>query len=380
MTKIKSIGLICYFSILLTFGCTTFNISATDNNVLVDARDALNFETIIKKTKESVILLVASTEENPSAQTADQNAICSGAVVGEKAHIITNFHCIYKQNYIRAYYWDQNDWKEHKVNVIGLDPLADLAVLEVLDRKTQAPSLKFADNVTIGEDVWALGHPMGMTWTVTKGIISSTERYARHPYIKTLQTDTAINKGNSGGPLLNMKGEIIGINALIISRISENAGVALAVRGDIVKDSFETMLEHGRVDRPAIGVMIMPLMTEKQRDAIIKKFPKLKREDVPNTWGLFVSHDEGDVKNPPQELPKGIKPFDVIMAINGEPINNGIDLADELIKYKIDEIITLMVIRNHKFVKVDIPLKVFPVPVDQMYQPTRKPFLPAPPK
>ena len=68
------------------------------------------------------------------------------------------------------------------------------------------------------------------------------------------------------------------------------------------------------------------------------------------------------------------------MAINGEPINNGIDLADELIKYKIDEIITLMVIRNHKFVNVDIPLKVFPVPVDQMSQPTRKPFLPTPQK
>ena len=374
MTKIKSFGLICCF-LLFTFGCTTFNISATDNNVSVDARDALKFESIIKKTKESVILLISSTEDEPNPANPNANAICSGVIVGEQAHIITNFHCVYKQNYLKAFYWDQENWKEHDVNVIGLDPLADLALLEILGDKSQVPSLKFADNVTIGEDVFALGHPMGMTWTVTKGIISSTERYSRHPYIKSVQTDAAINKGNSGGPLLNMKGEIVGINALIVSRISENAGVAMAIRGDIVKDSLETMLEHGKVDRPAIGVMIMPLMTEKQVDAIIKKHPKLKKEDVPNTWGLFISPNEVDEKNPPQELPKGIKPFDVIMAINGEPINNGIELSDELIKYEIGEIITLMVIRNHKFVKVDVPLKVFPVPVEQLYK-SRHPLIP----
>ena len=374
MTKIKSLGLICCF-LLLTFGCTTFNISATDNNVSVDARDALKFESIIKKTKESVILLVASTEEEPNSANPNANAICSGVVVGEKGHIITNFHCVYKQKYIKAFYWDHENWNEHDVNVIGRDPLADLALLEIIGKKPQAPSLKFAENVKVGEDVFALGHPMGMTWTVTKGIISSEERYSRHPYIKSVQTDAAINKGNSGGPLLNMKGEIVGINALIISRISENAGVAMAIRGDIVKDSLDTMLEHGTVDRPAIGVMIMPLMTEKQRDAIIKKHPKLKKEDIPNTWGLFINPGEVDAKNPPQELPKGLKYFDVIMAINGEPINSGIDLADELIKYKIGEIITLMVIRNHKFIKVDIPVKVFPVPVEQLYKP-RSPVIP----
>ena len=233
MTKIKSLGLICCF-LLLTFGCTTFNISATDNNVSVDARDALKFESIIKKTKESVILLVASTEEEPNSANPNANAICSGVVVGEKGHIITNFHCVYKQKYIKAFYWDHENWNEHDVNVIGRDPLADLALLEIIGKKPQAPSLKFAENVKVGEDVFALGHPMGMTWTVTKGIISSEERYSRHPYIKSVQTDAAINKGNSGGPLLNMKGEIVGINALIISRISENAGVAMAIRGDIV--------------------------------------------------------------------------------------------------------------------------------------------------
>tara|TARA_B100000959_G_C14971807_1_gene620023 strand:+ start:507 stop:1640 length:1134 start_codon:yes stop_codon:yes gene_type:complete len=376
MTKIKSLGLICY-SILLLFGCTTFNISATDNNVLVDARDELKFESVIERTKESVVLLIASTAKTPSESTADQNSICTGAVVGEMGHIVTNFHCIYEQAYIRVYYWEKNDWKEHKVNIIGVDPLADLALLEVSDRiGYKIPSLKFAEGVKVGEEVFALGHPMGMAWTVTKGIISSTDRHARHSYIKSLQTDAAINKGNSGGPLLNMRGEIVGINSLIVSRVSENAGVGIAVRGDIVKSSVEIMLEHEKVDRPAIGVMIMPLMTEKHRDNVIKAFPTVKKEDIPNTWGLLVSPGKTDI--PLQELPEGLEPFDVIMAINGEPINGGIDLSDELIKYKIGETITLMVIRNHRFMKVDITLKVFPVPVEKMYQ-RKKPVPITPP-
>ena len=102
--------------------------------------------------------------------------------------------------------------------MVGRDPLADLALLEVIDPPKTVPPLRFAEELPKnGEDVFAMGHPMGMAWTVTKGIISSTDRHARHAFIKALQTDAAINVGNSGGPLLNMKGEIVGINTLIIS-------------------------------------------------------------------------------------------------------------------------------------------------------------------
>ena len=128
-----------------------------------------------------------------------------------------------------------------------MDPLADLAILQVLEKEEPIPHLEFAknsDNISSGTDVFALGHPMGMAWTVTKGIVSSTERYARHPFIKAIQTDSAINKGNSGGPLMNMKGEIVGINALIVSKISENAGIGLAIRGDIAKKSGKGLISE----------------------------------------------------------------------------------------------------------------------------------------
>ena len=360
MKNIKFFSLICFFSIFI-FSCATFNISATDNNVSVDARKALNFESVIKKAKKSVVILAVSPDEDPTINR-NQSAMCSGAVIDDIGHVITNFHCVYKQKYIRLFYYDENDWQKYKVNIIGIDPLADLALLEVIGKEDPIPHLKFADDageIEEGTEVFALGHPMGMVWTTTKGIVSSNIRYARHPYIKTLQTDAAINKGNSGGPLLNMRGEIVGINALIISRISENAGVALAIRGDIVKKSFESMMDNGKVDRPAVGVMITGLSTIDDRDKFKKEFPDINPKFIPNTFGLLI--------RPTEDIPEGLKEFDTIIAINDAITNDGLQFSDELSKYKIGDTITLTIIRKRRYMKVDVPLKVFPVPVEKLY-------------
>jgi len=320
MKSIKYYSLICFFILLFV----PFNISATEDNVLVEARDELKFESVIERAKQSVVILSMNPNVDPEIDPK-KTGLCSGVVIDEVGHVLTNFHCIYKQNYLRLYYYDADDWQNYEVNVIGLDPLADLALIKVIGKEEPIPHLEFAEDagkIKAGTDVFALGHPMGMAWTVTKGIISSTERYARHPFIKAIQTDSAINKGNSGGPLMNMKGEIVGINALIISKISENAGVGLAIRGDIVKKSFESMLSTGRVDRPAVGIMIMPLAQVKQRDKIIKEFPKLKPKFIPNTFGVFVRPDEN--------LPKGLKKFDTIIGVNDEMINDGLLFSNEL--------------------------------------------------
>ena len=375
MKNIKFFGLICY-SLIFIFSCSnTLNISATDNKILVDARDELNFESIVKKTKESVVLLSSNPNEDP-ATNPQQTAMCTGVVVDDIGHVLTNFHCIYKQNYIKLFYYDDDDWQTYDVNVIGLDPLADLALLKVVDKEKFIPYLKFADNaaeIEEGSEVFAIGHPMGMVWTITKGIISSNARYSRHPYIKSLQTDAAINKGNSGGPLLNMKGELVGINALIISRISESAGVGLAIRGDVVKNSFKSMLDNGRVDRPAVGIMIMGLSNFEAREKMIKEFPDQKPENIPNTYGLVVRPSTEKDK----EIPEGLKPFDTIVGVNDVVINNGLQFSDELMKHKIGDNVTLTIIRKRVFRKTEVTLKVFPVPTDAMYG-QKKPQLPLP--
>jgi serine protease Do len=283
MQNIKLLCLICFSTIL--FSCTLLNISATDNKVIVGSNDEpVKFESVVKASQESIVLLTISPYDDPTIDRS-QNAVCSGVIVDEVGHVITNYHCIHNQKTIFLYYYDREDWGEYKVEIVGTDPLADLALLKIIGSDKKLRPLKFAKNtekLEIGTEVFALGHPMGMAWTVTKGIISSNERYARHPYIHALQTDAAINKGNSGGPLLNMQGEIVGINALMISRVSENAGVGIAIRGDVVEKSLKSMLETGIVSRPAIGIQIMSLGHPRQRKLVLEKFPDLDPDHIPN--------------------------------------------------------------------------------------------------
>jgi serine protease Do len=206
---------------------------------------------------------------------------------------------------------------------------------------------------------------MGMAWSLSKGIISNNDRYARHPYIKSIQVDAAINKGNSGGPLINEKGEIVGVATLMVSRSNSNAGVGLGVRADIAKKSLAEMLLTGKVERPALGVMVISLNgKESQQKEILKKHPSINTT-IPNSYGLLISN-ENEPTNP---IPKGLKPWDTIIGINDVFINTDVEFADQLIRYKVGETISVNIIRNKRYMTVgDITLKTFTVPTDKLYR------------
>jgi len=353
MKILRLLSLMCFSIFVISCATNSNNISVKDNN---------NLTSVIDRAKQSIVYIMTSPLEDPSSDPT-RNSACSGVVV-ESQHIITNLHCIYKMKYLKVFFWDKEDWQEYNVEVVGEDPLADLALLRVPDREDQIPFLKFQEGESKeGEEVIAIGHPMGMAWSITKGIISNTDRYARHPFIKALQTDAAINQGNSGGPLLNMKGEIVGINSLLISKAGQNAGLGISVRGDIVKKSYKSMLKFGGINRPAIGIMISQLGSDSQREKILKENPKVDQRFVPNTFGLLVSKNN--------TIPENIKLWDTVIAINDNLINNGVELSDEIIKYDVGETITLTVIRKKKYIKVDITLNVFEPPVDKMYRDQR---------
>ena len=166
---------------------------------------------------------------------------------------------------------------------------------------------------------------------------------------------------------MNMQGEIVGINALMVSRISESAGVGLAIRGDVVESSYKSMLETGTVSRPAIGIQIMPLGHPRQRNVVIEKYPKLDPESIPNVSGMIITHNE--------DLPEGLNQFDTIIGINGVLFNDGVSFSNLLSKYKVGEKVTLVVVRKRRYILVDVVLQEFPVDVDLLY-PSRgpKPF------
>ena len=353
MKIIKQFCLIC-FSIFI-FSCATNSVNISDNT-----KDSNDFPTVIDRVKESIVLITASQNEDPSINS-NQNSMCSGAVIGLQ-HIITNYHCIYNNKFIKIFFWNKEDWNSYDVEVIGIDPLADLALLRAIDKDEPVPELKFStEEIKSGQDVFAMGHPMGMVWSVSKGVISHEDRYARHPYVHSVQTDAAINTGNSGGPLLNMKGEIVGINTLIISKVKESAGIGIAVRKDTVQKSFETMLEKGKVDRPAIGIMVIGLGTsDDQRTKLYEENPTAKPGQIPSTFGMLVKKSD--------TMPKNIKEFDTVIAVNDKLINTHVDLSNVLEEYNVGDTVTVTIIRERRFLKLDIPLKIFEVPVEQMYK------------
>ena len=156
-SNIKLFCLICLSTIL--FSCATLNISATDNNVTVGSNNnsPAKFETIVKNTQDSIVLLSTSPYEDPLADKS-QNAVCSGVIVDKLGHVITNYHCIHNQKSILLYYYDKNDWGEYTVDVIGTDPLADLALLKIKGSDKKLTPLKFAKNTKklgVGTDVFA---------------------------------------------------------------------------------------------------------------------------------------------------------------------------------------------------------------------------------
>ena len=348
MEKLKLFVLLC-FSILVFF---------------VNPVQAIDKE-IIENVKRSVVLLSVNKLEDPSRSSP--NSLCSGMTINEKGYILTNFHCVYKQETINLYFWDENDWTEYQVEVIGEDPLADLALLKVIGLERKVPYLKFSksEDIYTGLEIFAFGHPLGMAWSLSKGIVSNNERYARHPYIKSIQVDAAINKGNSGGPIINEKGEIVAVAALMVSRTNTNAGVGLGIRADVAKKSLAEMLLSGKTDRPALGVKVIALTGKKsQQKEILKRHPSINTT-IPNSYGLLIS-DDNEPTNP---IPEGLKPWDTIIGINDVLINTDVEFADQLIRYKIGEKITVNIIRNKRYMTVgDITLKTFTVPTAKLYK------------
>ena len=256
----------------------------------------------------------------------------SGVIVTREGHIVTNHHVIAGQQKIQV---TLHGGKTYRAQLIGEDPLLDIAVLKIDSSESFTP-LKLGDSsqAKVGEIVFAVGNPFGLGETITQGIISAKERSLSDNQRDLLQTDAAINPGNSGGPLVNVRGEIIGINALIYSQDKEKPGfqgVGFSIPANEVKDALFQILERGKPIRGYLGVQLNDL---NPRSRALLNYPQ---QDGVIILAVFQG-------SPAQTA--GLRAGDVVRRFNDEEIHSTGQLLSLLQRANVGSNLTLQIWRE----------------------------------
>ena len=267
----------------------------------------------------------------------------SGVIVSPDGYIITNYHVIENNKEIEI---TTNDNKTYEAKVIGTDPDTDIAVLKINENK-KLPYVYFgnSDATRIGEWVLAVGNPFNLNSTVTAGIISAKSRDLNKRDRKNesyIQTDAAVNRGNSGGALVNTNGELIGINTAISSMNGGYVGYSFAVPSNVARKVFEDIIEFGDVQRGLLGVIGQAL------DAKMAA-----RFEVEETEGFYITDLE---KGLGADL-AGLKANDIIKSVDGIKINEFADLSGYLATKRPGEKVSVVFRRDGKEKKVDVRLE-----------------------
>ncbi len=264
----------------------------------------------------------------------------SGVVVTPNGFILTNFHVIEAASDIEV---ALNDGSTHKAKVVGSDPESDLAVLRIKADKLPAITFGQMENLRVGDVVLAIGNPFGVGQTVTMGIVSALGR--SHLGINTfenfIQTDAAINPGNSGGALIDTAGNLVGINTAIYSRTGGSQGIGFAIPVSSAKTIMEQIIQNGTVIRGWIGVEAQEITPE-----LAESF------NLPATDGALIA---GIVRGSPADL-AGIKPGDVLLAVQGKPVKDPQVMLDLIAALKPEDKANFRLRRDKNI--VEIPVKI----------------------
>ena len=281
----------------------------------------------------------------------EQRASGSGVLISEDGFIVTNNHVVASADEITV---TLSNKKTYKAKVIGTDPAYDLAVIKV--EAAGLPYLIYgnSDDVKIGQWVLAIGYPLNLETTVTAGIVSAKSRSlnlnrdkAGAPGVESfIQTDAAVNMGNSGGALVNTDGKIVGINSAIASPTGYYSGYSYAIPVNIVKKVVDDIIKFGTVQRAYIGIVYTS-------PSDLSDDEKKKLEIPLDAYGIYV-----------REVPKdggafaaGVKPGDIILKLNGVAVSSGAEMQEQVSRYKPGDKVTLTYLRNGKEIVTNITLK-----------------------
>ena len=269
----------------------------------------------------------------------------SGFVISEEGIIVTNNHVIEGADEITVILSDQT---EYTAELLGRDPKADIAVLKIDPNNKKLIGLDWGDSdaMRVGDWTIAIGNPLGLGGTVTAGIVSAISRdLGSGPYVKFLQTDASINRGNSGGPLFNLDGKVIGINTAIVSQTGGSIGLGFAIPSNSAKKIVNQLKEFGKTKRGWLGVMIQP---------VTKDFAESL--GLSDQKGAFVSN-----VNPNGPSKKaGIEAGDVILKFNNEEIIKMSDLPRVVAEADVGSTASLEVWRKNKKINIEVILGELP--------------------
>ena len=282
-------------------------------------------------------------------QTPERVGFGSGVIISKDGYIVTNNHVIEKADIISV---KLNDGREFKGRIIGTDPSTDLALVKIEGDDFPTIPVGNSDDLKIGEWVLAVGNPFNMTSTVTAGIVSAKAR-SLGVYNKGvesfIQTDAAINQGNSGGALVNARGELVGINSVLYSPTGSYSGYGFAIPTSIMTKVVTDLKEYGTVQRAILGIQCRPIDNDGQmQDETMKK----KAEELGATEGVWV----GEVLENGSAFGK-LEVDDVIIGINGKRVKNFANLQEELAKHRPGDKVTVKVLRDKKEKNIELTLK-----------------------
>ena len=260
-------------------------------------------------------------------------SVGSGVVVdARRGYVITNHHVVDGASTITV---TLRDGRKLNARIIGSDPESDVAVIQIPSGNLTALPLANSDALRVGDFVVAIGNPFGLGQTVTSGIVSALGRTGLgiQGYEDFIQTDASINPGNSGGALVNLNGELVGINTAIIAPGGGNVGIGFAIPSNMVSRLMNQIVSHGSVRRGQLGVSVQDLT------------PDLARAfDIPANQGAVIAQ----VSPGSAAARAGLKEGDVVMSVNGKPIRDGGALRNAIGLLEVGEAVQLDILRNGK--------------------------------
>lgn len=276
-------------------------------------------------------------------QEPERRGTGSGFIISADGLILTNHHVVEGADEIKVRLTDN---REFTGKVLGSDAKTDIAVVKIDAKDLPYLTMGNSDELKVGEWVAAIGSPFGLDNTVTSGIVSAKSRkLPSDQYVPFIQTDVAVNPGNSGGPLFNMKGEVVGINSQIFSTSGGFMGLSFAIPSNLAMQIKDQLVKNGKVTRGRIGVVIQSV-TQDLAESFGMKTPK----------GAIVSQVEKD--GPAAKA--GLQEGDIITAVNGRAIDDSVDMPVIIGSMAPGSIAKLSIIRNNKDMTLDVKVEEAP--------------------